>query len=106
VGEGTQIDIPELLGVGGHVSEIGVRFATALTTVDGWEHAAAGAVPGSYTGDTQIAVSAGHWRASLTRLAISIEDFGNDVTKSAADYWAADTAAGQRMHRSGGTAPR
>jgi hypothetical protein len=96
---GTEIDIPELLGIGGHVSEIGARFGTALTAIDGWQYAAAGAVPGSDTGDAQLAVSAGQWRATLSRLALSIQDFGDDVTKSAADYWATDSAAAKRVQR-------
>jgi hypothetical protein len=106
VDEGTRIEIPELLVLGQNVTDIGARFAAAVAEIGAWEHSAPGAVAGSVTCDTQLGVSAGNWRSTLTLLAASIQDFGRGLHQTASDFWTADLEAQKRVHRSGGAAPR
>jgi hypothetical protein len=106
VDEVTRIEIPQLLVLGDDVTGIGARFARAVAAIEAWEHSAAGAVAGSVTCDSQLALTADDWRSTLTRLAASIEDFGRSLNKTASDFWTADLHAEKRVHRSGGAAHR
>jgi hypothetical protein len=117
VDEGTSIEIPQLMALGDDVAELGTRLARVASDIEGWRGSASGAVEGSVTCTVQLGRTAGHWHASLGLLARSIQDYGRSLHQAAADYRAADQAAGKmigqagaalaaQMPRPGGDVPR
>ena len=102
----TRIEIPELMALGDHVTEIGARFGRAIDEIKTWRDVGAGAVDGSVTCRPQLELAADNWRSTLLLLANSIEDNGRSLHQAAADYWTADLGAEQRVRRAGGVEPR
>ena len=94
----TSIEIPEVAGLGRDVTAIGQRFGASVAEIDGWARSARGLIAGSVLCEFEVDQCAEQWRDTLTLLAASIENFGRGLTRSAADYRAADIAA---AHRSG-----
>jgi hypothetical protein len=105
VSDETSIEIPELAGLGRDVTALGERFGHAVAGIDGWAHSARGLVDGSVLCESQIDQSAEQWRATLTLLADSIENFGRSLSQAAADYRSTDAAAARRV-RAAGELPR
>ena len=95
----SQVDTFGLAKVGSAVSDSAEAFAKAHTSRAD-QLVAAGALPGWSSG-AALDATAQAWGGFLRQLSAQVETLGTELTRTAADFRAADAAAGNRVTAAG-----
>lgn len=97
----TEIDVPEVLGIGAAVGRVAARLGTTSTGVEGWAYTGQDAVDGSVVCASEMIAAAHAWAREIADLGAAVRRYGDDLVRTAQDYRAYDDLTAQQLRQVG-----
>ena len=97
----TEIDVPELIGIGAAVGKVAARLEATSADVEGWASSGEHAVDGSLVCASEMVAAAYAWAREIKDLGAAVRRYGADLKRTAQDYRAYDDLTAQQVRQVG-----